>query len=70
MADDCVFTAVDRFQDHVPADEIPLSHQVATLNCHDCFRVVLEHWLIIARSKVIHHWFRMSIQPSFVFWTD
>ena len=25
---------------------------MAALNCHDCFRVVLEQWLIVARSKV------------------
>ena len=41
-----------RFQDHVPPEELPLSHQMAALNCHDCFRVVLEQWLIVARSKV------------------
>ena len=41
-----------RFQDHIPPEEMSLSHQMAALNCHDCFRVVLEHWLVIARSKV------------------
>ncbi|XP_032788446.2 BAI1-associated protein 3 isoform X1 [Daphnia magna] len=45
---------LQKFQDHAPPEEISLSHQMAALNCHDCFRVVLEQWLIVARSKALN----------------
>ncbi|XP_046644762.1 BAI1-associated protein 3-like isoform X1 [Daphnia pulicaria] len=45
---------LQKFQDHVPPEELPLSHQMAALNCHDCFRVVLEQWLVVARSKALN----------------
>ena len=57
-----------RFQDHIPAEELasaigggvgqqlqnqPLQQSVMALTCHECFRSVLESWLITARSKVM-----------------